>query len=153
MNLFLKILGVIIVLILLMVVKMIVDNNKTPKTIGVNNGKLAAMPNSPNAVSSQATEKEKKVEPLEFKGDIDESKEAILEIIKSMGNVNIIENKEDYIYAVFTTEKMKYKDDVEFYFDKKSKVIHFRSASRVGYSDMGLNKQRYEDIKKVYIEH
>jgi uncharacterized protein (DUF1499 family) len=90
MNLFLKILGVIIVLILLMVVKMIVDNNKTPKTIGVNNGKLAAMPNSPNAVSSQATEKEKKVEPLEFKGDIDESKEAILEIIKSMGNVNII---------------------------------------------------------------
>jgi uncharacterized protein (DUF1499 family) len=135
-----------------MVVKMIVDNNKAPKNLGVNNGKLAEMPSSPNAVSSQTKETEKKVEPLKFKGSISESKEAILEIIKSMGNVNIIENKEDYIYAVFTTEKMKYNDDVEFYFDKSSQLIHFRSASRVGYSDMGLNKQRYEDIKKLYME-
>lgn len=41
---------------------------------------------------------------------------------------------------------------VEFYFDKEKELIHFKSGSRIGYSDMGLNKERYEKIRKMYYE-
>jgi uncharacterized protein (DUF1499 family) len=45
---------------------------------------------------------------------------------------------------------MKYNDDVEFWLDSDAKQVHFRSASRAGYSDMGLNRTRYEAIAELY---
>lgn len=58
----------------------------------------------------------------------------------------MIKDEKNYIHAVFKTGGMKFKDDAEFYFDERNKLIHFRSASRVGYSDIGLNRKRYNKI-------
>lgn len=146
MKIFIIIFSVIVLLILFMFIK----NNRTPNNIGVNNGRLAPMPNKPNAVSSQTEIMDKRVEPLKFIGDLENSRKLVIDIINTFKNIEIIKNEENYIYVIFSTEKMKYKDDVEFYFDDDKKLIHFRSASRVGYSDMGVNRKRYEDIKKVY---
>ena len=51
---------------------------------------------------------------------------------------------------IFTSGKMKYNDDVEFLFDDANELVHYRSNSRVGYSDMGLNKERYLKIVDLY---
>jgi uncharacterized protein (DUF1499 family) len=140
----------VIVAMGVIVVYMVAKNNLTPKSLGVNNGKLAKMPNKPNAVSSQTDEKDKKVEALEFRENLNTSKGKVISAIESYGDAKIIKNENNYIYAVFTTGKMKYHDDVEFYFDENEKRIHFRSASRIGYSDMGLNRERYNKLKEVY---
>jgi uncharacterized protein (DUF1499 family) len=132
------------------VVYMVVKNNISPRNLGVNNGKLVKMPNKPNAVSSQTDEKDKKVEALEFKENLKTSKGKVISAIENYGDAKIIKNENNYIYAVFTTGKMKYHDDVEFYFDENEKRIHFRSASRIGYSDMGLNRDRYNKLRDVY---
>jgi uncharacterized protein (DUF1499 family) len=42
---------------------------------------------------------------------------------------------------------MGYVDDVEFYLDEGANVIHVRSASRLGKSDLGVNRQRVEEIR------
>ncbi|MBZ9687198.1 DUF1499 domain-containing protein [Clostridium estertheticum] len=132
------------------VIYMVVKNNLTPNNLGVTNGKLAQMPNKPNAVSSQTEEKDKKVEPLEFKGNLNDSKQQMIKVIENYGNAKIVKNDTNYIYVVFTTGIMKYHDDVEFYFDESKKLIQIRSASRIGYSDMGLNRERYNKLRELY---
>ena len=62
--------------------------------------------------------------------------------------MNIEEQK--YFHAVSTTITMKYHDDLEFYFDEQAGLVHFRSASRVGYSDRGLNRERYNRLIDLY---
>jgi uncharacterized protein (DUF1499 family) len=45
---------------------------------------------------------------------------------------------------------MRFHDDLEFYFDDENKFVHFRSSSRIGYSDMGLNRARYKSLMESY---
>ncbi len=150
MRMILKIIGVVVLVMLAM---MIFKNFQTPKNIGVNKGKLAEVPDSPNAVSTQTTVIEKQVLPLAFSGTLEVSKEKIKAAIEAYGGGKIVKDEATYLYVVFTTGKMQYKDDAEFYFDEETQAIHFRSASRVGYSDMGLNKERYETLSKLYLDN
>lgn len=141
----LKIIGTVIGLLIL---QMIIENNRKPSNLGVKNGKLAGMPKSPNAVSSQTDILDKKVDSIPFKGDLKDSKEFVKKALDSYGDIKIVLEEENYIYAVSTTSKMKYHDDIELYFDEENKIIDFRSASRVGYSDRGLNRERYNKLFK-----
>jgi uncharacterized protein (DUF1499 family) len=143
-----KVLLVVIVLIVLMVGYMIFQNNKMP-SLGLDNGNLKPLGAKPNGVSSQV-EGEKSVDAIPFAGDLETSKKLIKKACEQYGSAKIEEEATNYLHLVFTTGKMKYKDDVEFYFDETSKMIEYRSESRVGYSDMGLNKERYEAIVKIY---
>jgi len=129
---------------------MFIKNNMTPQNLGVNNGKLAEMPSSPNAVSSQAKTEEKKVSPLAYVENKSKSKLKIENIINEYKSAKIVTNDENYIHVVFSTSRMKFKDDVEFYFDEENEVIHYRSASRIGYSDMGMNRARYDELVAKY---
>lgn len=146
------IIGLIIVLVLCVAGFMYVKNNTVPDNIGVNNGRLAAMPDSPNAVSSQTKIAEKKVEPLPYLGDAAQSKAAVKAALAALGTATVVEENDNYIHAVDTTPKMRYHDDLEFFFDDGAKLVQFRSASRVGYSDMGLNRSRYDRLRKLYMK-
>lgn len=130
---------------------MVFDNMKIPNNIGLVEGRLRDMPKKDNAVSSQTDIKEKFVEPLSFKEDLQNSKLIINNIIKNYEGSKIITDEQNYMHIVFTTGKMRYKDDVELLFDETNNLIHYRSESRIGYSDMGLNRKRYENIKNLYL--
>jgi uncharacterized protein (DUF1499 family) len=143
----LQIVGALVIVVLSLGV---IKNNKTPNGLGANNGNLAELSKKPNNVSSQTDDKEKYVEPLNFIDDLTNSKSKVIGILDEYPGAKIIKNEDNYIYAIFTTGTMKYKDDVEFYFDENSNVIHYRSASRIGYSDMGLNRERYNAIAQKY---
>ncbi|MCD5324847.1 MULTISPECIES: DUF1499 domain-containing protein [Pontibacillus] len=118
--------------------------------LGVKDGKLAECPSSPNCVSTQAEDASKKMEPLPFKGTREETKDTLKNILNEYGRVSIEEETEDYIHATFKTKIMRFTDDVEFYLDDNAEVVHFRSASRVGYSDLGKNRSRMEEIRTLY---
>ncbi len=136
-------------LIALMALGMVVQNNRVPANLGQLEGKLHPMPASPNAVSSQTDDREKLVAPLPFSGDAGSSLDAIEKIIKSHG-ATVVRRDGHYIHAVYTTRGMKFKDDVEFLAVPEESLVHFRSASRVGHSDMGVNRKRYEKIAREY---
>ncbi|MDF3819414.1 DUF1499 domain-containing protein [Leptospira sp. 96542] len=119
-----------------------------PNTIGVNSGKLTNCPNTPNCVSSQAeiNDKEHYRSHIIYKKPLNIAKATLKEKINSLPRTKIISEDENYIYAEFTSKIMRYVDDVEFYFNDKTKELHFRSASRLGKSDFGVNRKRIETI-------
>lgn len=141
----------ILVALAVMAAMMFIKNQQVPKNLGVKDGKLFEVPDTPNGVSTQTTVIEKQVSPLAYKESLEASKEKIKKAIDDYGGGEIIKEEANYLYVVFTTGTMQYKDDAEFYFDDASQLIHFRSASRVGKSDMGLNKKRYETLSNMYL--
>ena len=125
--------------------------SKAPK-LGVTDGKLADLPRSPNAVSSQTSQSSKVVEALPLKGGVGETKAIIIDCLHKMGGNEITSQTDDYIHAVFTSRLFRFKDDVEFYIDATAGQVHFRSSSRLGYSDMGANRKRYQAFRELYQE-
>jgi uncharacterized protein (DUF1499 family) len=118
--------------------------------LGVENGKLKQCPSTPNCVSSQAKDKKHFIEPIFITATPLEAKNYILKILNELKQAKIVVVEDNYIRAEFASKIFRFIDDVEFYFpDKKSKelLIHVRSASRVGYSDLGVNRKRIEQIR------
>ena len=138
--------GIIVLVVILAAHK----NNAIPANMGVKDGVLAPLPDSPNAVSSQTDQAEKRVEPLPFSGDLEQTRARIKQAVAEFGAAQILTEKPDYLHVVFTVPIIPFKDDVEFYFSEKDKQVHYRSASRVGYSDLGVNRKRYMRIKSLY---
>jgi uncharacterized protein (DUF1499 family) len=118
--------------------------------LGVTNGNLANLPNSPNAVSSQTSQAAKQVNALPLKASVEQTKASVINCLAKMGGNQIAAQTDDYIHTVFTSRLFGFKDDVEFYIDAAAGQLHFRSASRVGYSDMGANLKRYKAFSELY---
>ena len=73
-------------------------------------------------------------------------------VIGDMEKTKIITETDNYLYTEFTSKLMGFVDDVEFLLDDNSKVIQVRSASRLGESDLGVNRQRIETIRTKFNE-
>ena len=120
--------------------------------VGLRNGKLSECPDSPNCVSSQTEKKDHAIAPLSYNGSYLEAKQTLLSVITSLPRTKIIADNDRYVHVTFTSRLMRFVDDVEFLFDDANKQIHMRSASRVGYSDLGVNRKRVEDLRKRFYE-
>lgn len=138
------------VIILLIVMLASNKNNAVPANLGVKEGELAPLPDSPNAVSSQTTQMSKRVEPLPFSGSLEQTKTLVKKVVAEFGGAQILTEKPDYLHGVFTIAVIPFKDDVEFFFSEKDRLVHYRSASRVGYSDLGVNRKRHERLSSLY---
>ncbi len=121
-----------------------------PKDLGVTNQKLKDCPSSPNCVSTQATDADHQMDALDFKGDLASTKQQIMKIMGATARMELKSEATYYLHYVATSKLMKFADDVEFFFDHQNQKVHFRSASRKGYSDLGVNKKRMEKIVNAY---
>jgi uncharacterized protein (DUF1499 family) len=119
-------------------------HNSIKKELGVRDNQLAPLSKKPNCVSSQTESKSKKVNALSYSKNLQEQMGDVVAVLSGMSGANIKQKSDNYLYVVFTTTIMRFKDDVEVYLDDEAKQLHFRSASRVGYSDLGVNRKRYE---------
>jgi uncharacterized protein (DUF1499 family) len=123
----------------------------TMPKLGINNGQLMPCPKTPNCVNSQAAVDEKHfIHPINFVGMQQEALSTLLAILRASKRTKIIVAEEDYIRAEFTSMVFRFVDDVEFYLSStkaEQTIIHVRSASRVGYSDFGVNRKRIERIR------
>lgn len=120
---------------------------KRPDNLGVQAGKLAPCPNTPNCVNSQSQDPQHKIEPLSYNSTPQEAMANLKQVIQSLDRTKIITESDHYLYTEFTSKLMGFADDVEFYLDENAKVIHVRSASRLGKSDLGVNRKRVETIR------
>ena len=120
-----------------------------PTNIGVNNGKLAVCAATPNCVSSQtiAGDVEHSIDPLKLPADSSMIMASLKQVIGTIPRSTIIKEKDDYLYVESTSKLMGFVDDLELYIDRNSKTIQVRSASRLGDSDFGVNRQRVEEIR------
>jgi uncharacterized protein (DUF1499 family) len=87
---------------------------------------------------------------LPFHGDIEQSKVQLKAIVLAIDGTVLSKEKANYLHFEFSTSIGKYIDDVVFYFDAQTQLIHFRSASRIGYGDFGANKRRMKRISKTW---
>ena len=121
-----------------------------PTELGVKNGRLAPCPSSPNCVSSQSKDPEHAVEPLSYTKSALRAMTDLKKVILGMKRSKIVEERDSYLRAEFTSALWRFVDDVEFYFDEGTQVIHVRSASRLGKSDFGVNRKRVEEIRTIW---
>ncbi len=110
---------------------------------------LAPCPSSPNCVSTQAHDQDHAIKPLRYQKSKAEAKQVVKDSILSLPRTKLVEEDETYLHYEFTSLLLRFVDDVEFLFADETKTIHFRSASRTGHSDFGVNRRRMEEIRKL----
>ena len=113
---------------------------------------ITPCPKTPNCVSSVDTDRGHFVQPLRFVGSVKDALDRVLNILSDLKRVRVVTFEENFIHAESVSAIMRFVDDVEFFFDDRQKVIHVKSASRVGYSDLGVNRRRIERIRKRFNE-
>ena len=116
--------------------------------LGVQGDKLSLCPPKDNCVCSFEVREKYKIAPFKYT-DKNKVFTELINILETTDRVKIVEKTENYIRAEYKTRIFRWVDDVEFYFDKTSQLLHFRSASRTGYSDMGVNRERIEKIRSM----
>jgi len=121
-----------------------------PANLGLRDGRLAPCPSTPNCVSSQSLDKEHHVEPLSYSSPTSDAMAALKNIILQKKRTKIVTETSTYLHAEFTSALWRFVDDVEFSCNENAKLIHMRSASRMGHSDLGVNRKRLEDIRKSW---
>ena len=124
-----------------------------PTNLGVKDGKLADCPETPNCVSSQAdpSDSEHYIQGFPCSMAAPDVIAKLKSIVESMERTEIINATDTYLYAEFTSKLMGYVDDVEFYVDASKSLVHVRSASRLGRSDLGVNRKRIESIRSAFV--
>jgi uncharacterized protein (DUF1499 family) len=143
----------VIAAILLVRCSMLGHNSKSGQAPGLVSGALAPCPDKPNCVSSEAGEDaDHRIAPLDYSGaDAAEAWSAIQQVIQELGGeVTVVED--EYLAATFTSSLFKFVDDVECRLDAWKNQIQLRSASRVGHSDLGVNRNRAEEITRSFGE-
>ena len=142
-----------VAIVILLVLGLLLERRLTmpePSNLGVQSGRLTPCPDSPNCVSSFATDEEHRVEPLALDGDPTTALAALRQAIETMPRTAIVDAGEDYLHAEATSLIFRYVDDLEVLIDASAGKIHLRSASRAGYSDLGVNRKRVEALAAAY---
>ena len=115
----------------------------------MNPPKLTPCPSSPNCVSTQAQDEGHSIAPFRYRKSRAEAKEALKEALRSMPRMKLVEEDETYLHYEATSLLLRFVDDVEFLFEDETTTIHFRSASRTGYGDLGANRKRMEQVRDL----
>jgi uncharacterized protein (DUF1499 family) len=120
------------------------------KQLGLQNGRLPPCPSSPNCVCSENTDAVHHVDPWPFMGDASAAKARLVNVLKSTPRTRIVTDDGWYLHATCTTAVWRFVDDLQFLIDPATQVIHVRSASRIGYSDLGVNRARLESLRQQF---
>lgn len=113
---------------------------------------LPPCPSTPNCVSTQATSAVHAIAPIPYRGSAEAALARLAAIVESMPRGRIVERGPASMRAEFRTSIFRFVDDVMFAVDERKKTIEFRSASRVGRNDLGVNRKRMEAIRARFAE-
>jgi len=114
------------------------------------NKKLSPCPSSPNCVSSLSEDRKHSIEPLRYNGSRDEAWQWLIGILGKLKRVRVTITETDYIRVEFRSLIFRFVDDVEFLLQDEGNIIHVKSASRIGNSDLGANRKRVERIRSAF---
>jgi uncharacterized protein (DUF1499 family) len=112
----------------------------------ITEGRLPPCPGTPNCVSSQAEGKHW-IKPLRLGGDPELALGVIMDTMALLRRAEVVSGQGDLVHVTFRS-RLGFVDDVHFLLDREEGVIHVRSASRTGYSDLGVNRRRVERLRR-----
>lgn len=125
----------------------------TPPKLGLNQGQLTGCGPKPNCVGSQGNDLEHSIAPIAVVQPTEEVVNKLITVLNAQKKARIVQHEGQYIRAEFTSSLFGFVDDVEFLVienDPMSTIIHVRSGSRIGYSDLGVNRDRIELIREKF---
>lgn len=138
--------ALLVLLILIPAILSVFSRFKQPET-GIVSGCLRACPATPNCVSSEDSNSPSFARPISFHGPPEEAWKITVQVIREMGGRIVIDTGV-YLHATFHSPLFRFIDDLELRTDSADRTIHFRSASRSGYSDLGINRKRIEELRQ-----
>lgn len=110
-------------------------------------GALAMCPDRPNCVCSQCTaDPSHGMSPLVV--DENFSLVKLKAIVAVLERTVLLEETATYLHYTFASKWFGFKDDVEFLWLPQDRLLHFRSAARLGYRDFGVNRERMVMIQE-----
>lgn len=121
-----------------------------PMHMGVQEGMLMPLPETPNCVATQSGNDTQRMAPIPYVGDLKVAQEQLMAVLLAMPRVEVIKNEPGYVWVTFRSFLFRFPDDVEFLFDDANQVIHFRAVARLGRSDLGVNRKRMVAIEKAF---
>ncbi|MDQ6992404.1 MAG: DUF1499 domain-containing protein [Mariprofundus sp.] len=143
MKVFFLIGGLLLILILLVFIGLAISSQKSSDHLGLHDGVLQRCPDSPNCVCSELHSQGSEMHAIAPIKSTDWQR--LVAVIEDKGGV-IEQQDGHYLHATFSTPLFHFVDDLELRNDANMGVIHFRSASRVGHSDFGVNRKRIVSI-------
>ena len=123
---------------------------RKPQNLGAVDGRLAPCPDSVNCVSTRAEDPVHRIDPIAFDGPTDQALARLKRAIATIPRTRIVSERDGYLHAEARSLIFRFVDDVEFLVVRDEKRIHIRSASRVGRSDLGVNRARVEKIRLAF---
>lgn len=118
-----------------------------PADVGV--GRLAPCPGTPNCVASQAADASHAIAPLRYRGDPTAAMRRLADAAAGLPGARVVTARPDYLHVEYVSRVMGFVDDLEAV-PGASGVIDVRSASRVGRSDFGVNRERVEALRSAF---
>lgn len=115
-------------------------------------GQFPPCPSSPNCISTQADSSDQQhyFPPIKYTGDWTSACNDVAEILGSMKRITFTNDSAGYFTAIYRVPFWGFKDDIEIYLPIGKGLIHLRSASRLGHSDLGANRKRAEWIRQQF---
>lgn len=147
-------LAIVGVLAVVVIAGLVLARLRTPSAdellLGVADGRLQPCPESPNCVSSFAVPSDDAhhVPAIETEMSLSAALAAARHALEAMPRTVVVEDSERYLRAESRSRLFRFIDDVEVLVVQAGdhSVVHFRSASRAGYGDMGVNRSRYQEF-------
>jgi uncharacterized protein (DUF1499 family) len=123
-----------------------------PDSIGIHHNRLAACPASPNCVSSDAEDEKHRIAPFQLKGDPGQDWPKVPAAVRSLPRCRLITQTGTYLHAECRSRIFRFVDDLELLLDPASGIVAVRSASRLGYSDLRVNRRRIEALRSRLLQ-
>ena len=120
------------------------------RAIGCQDGQLAPCPSRPNCVCSQSTSAAHAIDPIVVPESMVDPFDRLAQVMSDWPRARLITRTSNYLHVEVRTALFRFVDDVEFCWDADRSLIHVRSASRLGYSDLGTNRRRMERIRHQF---
>ena len=120
---------------------------KRPSNLGVSDSGLAPCPSSPNCVSSDASGGSHHVAPLQLAVAPSEAWRSVREAVSELPRSRIVKETPDYLHVECRSALFGFVDDLELQLRPTEEIVAVRSASRLGHSDLGVNRRRVEALR------
>ncbi|MEA3333717.1 MAG: DUF1499 domain-containing protein [Pseudomonadota bacterium] len=138
-------------LLLLVTMPLLSCSDKPPANLGISDSKLAPCPKSPNCVSSDARDSKHNTPPLQLIMPPSEAFQIARELVLKLPRTRIINETSEYLHAECKSALFGFVDDLELNLRPTERIIAIRSASRLGYSDFGVNRRRVTELRNSLI--
>ena len=138
-----------IVVCLICIMPSLSCTGKQPSSRGISDAGLAPCPSSPNCVSSDAADEAQRVNAFALSASPADSWRVILEEVAALPRTTVVKETANYLHAQCTSALFGFVDDLELHLRTSDKIVAIRSASRVGYSDLGVNRRRVERLREA----